>query len=139
MLASSKMPCLNCIICTEAPYRRPTSAANSSLKTGISTPSGARICVGRSRGAPSSRRCGANRSSSGSLLAVSHGIPLLSSIRRNARRLSPSMPYQPSSATSSRSPPMDFTGYRKIASTAPISMSMLDPSITASSGKFVGA
>ena len=31
-------------------------------------------------------------------------------------------------ATSSRSPPMDFTGYRKIASTCPISISMLDVS-----------
>src|SRR2546422_11575197 len=31
-------------------------------------------------------------------------------------------------STSSRSPPMYFTGYRKIASTCPISMGMLDPS-----------
>src|SRR6185437_12486833 len=53
---------------------------------------------------------------------------LRSSIRRNARRLSPSRPCQPSLAASRRSPPMDFTGYRKIASTCPISMSMLDPS-----------
>jgi hypothetical protein len=29
MLASSKMPCFNCIICTGAPNRRPTSVANS--------------------------------------------------------------------------------------------------------------
>jgi Bacterial Ig-like domain (group 3) len=49
-------------------------------------------------------------------------------IRRNARRLSPSRPYQPKLATSRRSPPMDFMGYRKIASTCPISMSMIDPS-----------
>ena len=42
MVASSKMPCLNCIICTGAPYRRPTSAARSSPKTGISSPSGVR-------------------------------------------------------------------------------------------------
>jgi hypothetical protein len=56
------------------------------------------------------------------------GIPLRSSIRRNAKRLSPSRPCQPRLATSSRSPPMDFTGYQKIASTCPISMSMLDPS-----------
>jgi len=42
MLASSKMPCFNCIICTGAPYRRPTSVAKSSPKTGISSPSGVR-------------------------------------------------------------------------------------------------
>jgi len=30
---------------------------------------------------------------------------------------------------SSRSPAMDFTGYRKIASTCPISMNMLDVSL----------
>src|SRR5207253_1838773 len=64
---------------------------------------------------------------SGSLLVVSHGNPLWSSIRRNARRLSPSKPCQPNWATSSRSPPMDFTGYRKSASTCPISVSILDP------------
>jgi hypothetical protein len=74
--------------------------------------------------APSSPRCGANRSRSGSWLAESHGNPLRSSIRRNARRLSPSRPCQPRLATSSRSPLMDFTGYRKIASTCPISVSM---------------
>ena len=65
---------------------------------------------------------------SGSLLAESHGNPLWSSIRRNARRLSPSSPCQPRLATSSRSPRMDFTGYRKIASTCPISIGILDPS-----------
>ena len=78
--------------------------------------------------APSSWRRGANRSRSGSLVAVSHGNSLRSSTRRNASRLSPSRPCQPSSATSSRSPPMDFTGYRKIASTCPMSMSMFDAS-----------
>jgi hypothetical protein len=128
MHASSKMPCFNCIICTGAPHRRSTSAAKSSPKTAISLPSGVRICVGRLPRAPSSQRSGANRTKSGSLPAVSHGKSLRSLIRRNARRLSPSRPCQPSSATSSRSPAMDFTGYRKMASTCPISMSMLDPS-----------
>ncbi len=114
--------------CTGVPHRRSTWVARSSPKTGISSPSGVRTCVGRSPGAPSSRRSGANKSRSGSLLAVSHGNPLRSSIRRNARRLSPSRPCQPRLATSSRSPAMDFTGYRKSACTCPISARMFDPS-----------
>src|SRR3982750_4392113 len=42
-------------------------------------------------------------------------------MRLSARRLSPSIPCQPSAADSSRSPRIDFTGYRKIASTCPTS------------------
>jgi len=45
MLASSKMPCFICIICTGAPYRRPTSAARASPNRGNSCPSGVRTCV----------------------------------------------------------------------------------------------
>jgi hypothetical protein len=33
MHASSKMPCLNCIICTAAPYRRPTSVAKQTQQS----------------------------------------------------------------------------------------------------------
>jgi hypothetical protein len=68
MLASSKMPCFNCIICTGAPYRRPTSVARSSPKTAALSIRRANM---RRTGLPdpSSRRCGANRSRSGSLLA----------------------------------------------------------------------
>jgi hypothetical protein len=126
-LVSSKMPCRRCIICTGAPCRRPTSVAKSSPNTAITSPSGVRTCVGSSPAAPPSRPFGANRSSSGSVLAVSQGIPLRSSIRRNASRLSPARPCQPSSATSSRSPPIDFTGYRNSASTCPTSIGMPDP------------
>jgi hypothetical protein len=136
MFASSKMPVLKCIICTEAPYWRPTSAASSSPKTTISWPSGVRMCVGRSPSARVRGRCGANSSRPGSLLAVSHGIPLRSSSRRNAKRLSPSRPCQPTLATSRRSHAMDFTGYRKIASTCPIFMSMGAPSPYDRCGRF---
>ena len=142
MHASSKMPPFICIISTEAPYRRPTSLARSSPKIGVELPSGVRTCEGRSVSEPPSARSGAKRSRSGSLLAVSHGNPLRSSIRRNASRLSPSRPCQPRLATSSRSPRIDFTGYRKIASTSPISigkpkvgvMAMSEPTWTVAVG-----
>jgi hypothetical protein len=68
-----------------------------------------------------------NGSGPGTLLAVSHGNSPQSSIRRNARRLSPSKPCQPGSAASNLSPRMDFTGYWKIVSACPISIGMLDP------------
>src|SRR5687768_14166139 len=49
-------------------------------------------------------------------------MPPRSPVRRNANRRSPSSPYQPRVADSSGSPRIDFTGYRKIASIVPISV-----------------
>src|SRR5215813_13122961 len=50
---------------------------------------------------------------------------LRSSTRRHAKRRSPSSPCQLRLATSSFSAAIDFTGYRKSASTCPISMRMI--------------
>ena len=122
-LASSKMPRSRCVISTGDPWRRLTSAASCSLKRASSSPPGVRTCVGR----PSAvLRTGAKRSSCGSLVAVSQGNPPRSPIRRSARRLSPSRPCQPSSAVSRASPPIDFTGYLKSASSSPILTAMCD-------------
>ena len=83
------------------------------------------ICVGRSPCAPSSGAAGQTAASREACLRLatetrcghsSAGMPGAGHPRGRAI---------PARRPSSRSPPMDFTGYRKIASTCPISMSIL--------------
>ena len=123
-----RCPCFNCIICTGAPCRRATSVARSSPRTGISLrPAACGHAVGRCSpitvvtAVRSEQRAGP-----GSVLAleprepaaVHQAVEVPSACRPRGRA-------SRSAAASGRSPAMDFTGYRKIASTCPISMSML--------------